>query len=83
MKSHITEFTETEFLEIARKIYFAEYASDKAHIKAVMEFARLSEHPGKADLFYYPEAGKDGPEAVVAEVKAWRAANGKPGFKTE
>lgn len=83
MKSHITEFTESEFLELARKIYFAKYPSDNVHMKAVMEFARLSEHPGKADLFYYPEEGNDGPEAIVAEVKAWRTANGKPGFKAE
>ncbi|KAB2515511.1 bacteriocin immunity protein, partial [Pseudomonas sp. GXM4] len=25
--------------------------------------------------------GKDGPENVVLEVKNWRSANGKPGFK--
>ncbi|WP_434703844.1 bacteriocin immunity protein [Pseudomonas sp. Z1-12] len=39
----------------------------------------ISEHPSGSDLLYYPEAGKSGPEAVVKEVKEWRAANGKPG----
>jgi len=83
MKAHITDFTESEFLEFVRKIYFVDYPSDKAHIKAVMEFVRLSEHPKETDLLFYSEEGNIGPEAIVAEVKAWRAANGKPGFKAE
>ena len=83
MKAQISDFTESEFLAYVRKIYSVDFPSDKDHIKAVMEFARLTEHPGKADLRYYPEEGKDGPEAVVAEIKAWRAANGRPGFKAE
>ncbi|WP_144238648.1 bacteriocin immunity protein [Pseudomonas brassicacearum] len=30
---------------------------------------------------YYPEDGHNSPEQIVEKIKAWRAANGKPGFK--
>ena len=52
-------------------------------IKMVLEFRRLTEHPDGSDLIYYPrEDREDSPAGVVQEVKQWRAANGKPGFKT-
>ena len=77
----ISEMTESEYLVFVNKIYNADYPSEEAHDRAVMEFEAISEHPAGSDLLYYPENGNSGPEAVVAEVKAWRAANGKPGFK--
>lgn len=83
MKNSISDFTESEFFEFVKAIYSGEYATDQEHINAVFEFERISEHPAKSDLFAYPEPGKDGPEAIVLEVIAWRRANGKPGFKTE
>jgi hypothetical protein len=34
-------------------------------------------------LIYYPKPdADDSPEGIVKEVKAWRAANGKAGFKS-
>lgn len=77
----ISDMAEDEFLGFVRKIYQSEYATDKDQVAAVMEFERLSEHPAGSDLLYYPDPGKSGPEAVVLEIKNWRAANGKPGFK--
>ncbi|AUM71715.1 bacteriocin immunity protein [Pseudomonas fluorescens] len=68
-------------LVFVKKIYEADFYPEEAHTHAVLEFERISEHPSGSDLLYYPEAGKSGPEAVVKEVKEWRAANGKPGFK--
>ncbi|WAT27359.1 bacteriocin immunity protein [Pseudomonas sp. GXZC] len=82
MSTSINEMTESDFLSFVNKLYSADYPSEEAHDNAVMEFEAISEHPAGSDLLYYPEAGKSGPEAVVEEVKAWRAANGKPGFKT-
>ncbi|HEK1767018.1 TPA: bacteriocin immunity protein [Pseudomonas putida] len=80
MNKLISEITEKHFLELVRKIYAVDYPSDEQHRSAVYEFERLSEHPAGSDLLFYPEDGKDSPEHIVAEVKAWRAANGKPGF---
>ncbi|WP_085710624.1 MULTISPECIES: bacteriocin immunity protein [unclassified Pseudomonas] len=77
----ISDMSEAEFLGFVWKIYQSEYATEKDQIAAVMEFERLSEHPAGSDLLYYPALGESGPEAVVAEVKRWRAAHDKPGFK--
>lgn len=82
---NFSEYTETEFLDFVNNIYHADrktYLTEALHTAAVMAFEKLSEHPAGSDLLYYPEPGKDGPEAVVKEVKEWRAANGKPGFKS-
>ncbi|MCY1405080.1 Colicin-E2 immunity protein [compost metagenome] len=82
MSNSLSEMSELEFLTFVKKVYHDEYATEKEHIAAVFEFERLTEHPDGSDLLFYPEEGKDGPEAVVQEIKAWRAANGKPGFKS-
>lgn len=78
----IADYTEKDFLEFVKGIYNDTYPSEEAHINAVMEFESLSEHPAGSDLLYYPESGKQGPEAIVKEVKEWRAKNGKSGFKS-
>ncbi|MFI8398294.1 bacteriocin immunity protein [Pseudomonas sp. Choline-02u-1] len=80
-KLMISDMSEEQFLHFVQKICQSDYATEKGHTSAVMEFERLSEHPARSDLIYYPESGKSGPENIVAEVKRWRAAEGKPGFK--
>lgn len=82
MTTPISEMTEADFLLFVQKIYNAAYPTEQAHTNAVLEFEKISEHPAGSDLLFYPEPGKSGPEAVVKEIKEWRAANGKPGFKT-
>nr|WP_318382538.1 bacteriocin immunity protein [uncultured Enterobacter sp.] len=81
--NEITDFTEAEFLKFVEDICNDTYPTEKAHMAAVAEFERLSEHPSGSDLLYYPEEGKGGPLAVVQEIKEWRKANGKPGFRSE
>nr|WP_244142488.1 bacteriocin immunity protein [Pseudomonas allokribbensis] len=81
MDMRISEFSEPEFLSFVTRVYNDDYDTEEQHIDAVLEFKALSEHPSGSDLIFYPEPGKSGPTAVVEEVKAWRAANGKPGFK--
>jgi hypothetical protein len=82
MKS-IREMSEESFLEFVRKIYNSEFRTERQQIAAILEFQQLAEHPSGSDLIYYPKEGKDGPEKVVIEVKKWRSANGKPGFKDQ
>jgi hypothetical protein len=67
----IQDITEAEFLELVRKICVVDYKTEYQHTQAVMTFERLGE----------PDAD-DSPEGIVKEVKAWRAANGKAGFKS-
>ncbi|MDR6957168.1 hypothetical protein J2W43_001144 [Pseudomonas brassicacearum] len=73
--------TEPEFLAFVKKICDVDYPSDSAHVAAIMEFEKISEHPSGSDLIYYPEDGHNSAEQIVEKVKAWRTANGKPGFK--
>lgn len=81
-KKSISDYTEQEFLALVSRIYNAEEESEEEDVNNLLEFERLCEHPDGSDLIYYPrEDREDSPEGVVQEVKEWRQANGKPGFK--
>jgi phage gp45-like len=82
-KNLISDYTESEFLEFVTSICSGDHTEEE-DIKNVQKFEALSEHPDGSDLLFYPKEGReDTSEAVVQEVKEWRAANGKPGFKQE
>ncbi len=81
---NLSHYTESEFLDFVNKIFFVESTTEKEDIKNILEFKRLTEHPAGSDLIFYPKEGQeDSPEGIVKEVKEWRQANGKPGFKSE
>ena len=78
----LSDYTEEEFLELVRKICNADAPTEEEENRWVREFKRLTQHPAGSDLIFYPEQGKDySPEGIVREIKEWRRANGKPGFK--
>ncbi|NIG76095.1 bacteriocin immunity protein [Klebsiella sp. Ap-873] len=78
----LSDYSESEFLYLVRKICRAEGPTEEDENRLVREFRRLAEHPSGSDLIFYPDDGKDdSPEGIVKEVKEWRQANGKPGFK--
>ncbi|MFG0633431.1 bacteriocin immunity protein [Pseudomonas sp. xss_2] len=79
----MSDFTEHEFIQFVRKICTADFPTEHAHDKAILDFEVISEHPAGSDLIYFSEAGKESPEAIVAEVKAWRLTAEKTGFKPE
>lgn len=88
-KDSIEQYTETEFLEFLDS-YFSEVERlsgdelDEYTRKYVKHFEKITEHPDKSDVLFYPKEGQeDSSEGVLKEVKDWRAANGKPGFKPE
>ncbi|MBV4413706.1 bacteriocin immunity protein [Enterobacteriaceae bacterium YMB-R22] len=81
-KKSISDYTEQEFLALVSRIYNAEGESEEEDVNNLLEFERLCEHPDGSDLIYYPREGReDSPEGVVKEVKEWRQAHSKPGFK--
>ena len=82
-KSNISDYTESEFLELLNIICWSEHPNEKDQINAVLLFEALTEHPDGSDLIYYASDEESTPEAIIEKVKDWRAANGKPGFKTE
>ena len=82
-KKTISDYTESEFLEFVKQFFNVQSTTEQEDTKKILEFKRLTEHPSGSDLIYYPNDDReDSPEGVVKEVKQWRAANGKPGFKS-
>lgn len=86
-KNHIEDFTESEFLA-----FVGEFFENRSGLKGAalgqhlddlaLKFEEIIENPLGSDLIYYPgDDADDSPQGVVNRVKAWRAANGKPGFK--
>lgn len=79
---NISDYTEREFLDFVISICDASARTEEEDVKLVLEIRRLTEHPDGSDLIYYPRDDRDdSPEGIVKEVKEWRAANNKPGFK--
>lgn len=78
------DYTESEFLALLKDICFVNSPNDKVHMELVEQFEKASEHPRGNGIIYYPLSDEDdSPEGILNTVKAWRAANGKPGFKEE
>jgi hypothetical protein len=88
-KEKLEDYTEAEFLVFLRK--FNEYPEGlkgralEVYLDRLLEhFELITEHPDRSDVIFYPKEGQeDSPEGILKEVKEWRAANNKPGFKPE
>lgn len=79
----LEDYTESEFIDFINKIRKVDFPSEAAHSEAVYEFGQLTEHPDKWDLIYRPKPGADNStQGIIDTIKSWRAANGKPGFKS-
>lgn len=89
LKARYEDYTEAEFLAFLQEFYggagtlegdeYGEYIGGLGE-----HFATVTEHPGKCDLIFHPPADmEDSPNGVLAAIKSWRAANGKPGFKSD
>ncbi|MFL1516454.1 bacteriocin immunity protein [Pseudomonas prosekii] len=81
----IGEYTEKEFIHFVQKIrVINEKGSDEELGEILAKFRKLTGHPDGSDLIFYPEPGSDNSaEGVTQIVKAWRSAQGLPGFKDE
>ncbi|RAU45275.1 bacteriocin immunity protein [Pseudocitrobacter sp. RIT415] len=76
-------YTESEFIDFINRIRNVDFPSEADHSSAMYEFGQLIEHPDKWDLIYRPKPGADNStKGIIETIKVWRAANGKPGFKT-
>lgn len=86
MPKEITDYTEQEFFQLVYALYHGDpqyFPNDKEPTRGVLEFDRLAQHPAKWNLIYRPHRVgiESSPQAVVDEVKRWRAEQGLPGFK--
>jgi hypothetical protein len=83
-KKMISDYTEAEFLAFVKELCSFSKRTEAESDALVDKFERLTEHPEGSDvIFYPPDDREDTPEGIVTEVKRWRAANGKPGFKAD
>ncbi|MDY4314990.1 bacteriocin immunity protein [Pectobacterium actinidiae] len=81
LKRSISDYTEAEFKKIIEAIINCE-GDEKVQDNNLEHFVSVTEHPSGSDLIYYPEDNNNGsPEAIIKEIKEWRAKNGKFGFK--
>ncbi|NCE89791.1 bacteriocin immunity protein [Pseudomonas sp. L13] len=78
-----SDCTPTEFVSLINQIRAANKGGTDAALGELLElFRQIADHPDGTDLIFYPEPGADNsPEGVAQTVKAWRIANGLPGFK--
>ena len=83
MKNTFSEYTESEFEALLQRI-ISHDGTELEVDKMVFLFEEVSEHPAGSDLIFYPEDGADdSASGITKTVKAWRAAQGLPGFKDE
>ncbi|WES68031.1 bacteriocin immunity protein [Superficieibacter sp. HKU1] len=89
-KKNIEDITEEEFFELLEQIINVT-SKDKTLKGKELEryvddmvdyFIKITEHPAKGDLIFYPEKrGDDEPENILKIVKEWRRSQGLPLFK--
>ena len=81
MKNTFSEYTESEFEALLQRIINHD-GTELEVDKMVFLFEEVSEHPAGSDLIFYPEDGADdSASGITKTVKAWRAAQGLPGFR--
>lgn len=80
LKPRFEDYTEAEFTALIEEIYGAE--GGQAYQDELIEHVcSVSEHPEGSDLIFYNDNDNITPAGIVVEIKTWRAANSKPGFK--
>ncbi len=88
-KERLEDYTEAEFLSFLGEFFHQTSglrgrALEDYRDKLLDHFESLTEHPDRSDVIFYPKEGQeDSPEGILKEVKKWREANNKPGFKPE
>lgn len=87
-KEKLEDYTEEEFLTFIESICepptdLADELFDAYVSENVKYFVKITEHPSKSDLIFYPREGiEDSARGILKELKEWREKNGKPGFKS-
>lgn len=88
-KYKFEDYSESEFLEFLRALFEEreEMSADEYDafvIRGVLHFEKITQHPDRSDLIFYPKAGCEStPEDVLRVIKEWRASENKPGFRPE
>ncbi|MCS4313234.1 hypothetical protein M2397_003542 [Pseudomonas sp. BIGb0381] len=79
----IPEYSESEFLSLINSLVDHSLKTEKDRDAVIQAIVGAAEHPDGTDIIFYPpEGAEDTPVGILKRIKEWRAANGKPGFKT-
>ncbi|ADU71346.1 bacteriocin immunity protein [Pantoea sp. At-9b] len=79
-KTKLEDYSESEFLGLIEEIFEAE--GGEAYQDALIEHVcDISEYPNCNDLIFWSDEDLT-PQGILNEIKDWRAANNKPGFKS-
>lgn len=83
MKNKFSDYTEAEFIQLMEEILKENQAATDERLDPLLEhFEKITEHPDGTDLIYYAESDAEATaDKITQKVKAWRSANGLPGFK--
>ncbi|HCL5273256.1 TPA: bacteriocin immunity protein [Salmonella enterica] len=89
-KENVADYTEKEFIELLEEIVNAT-SKDKSlkgkklekYLDTLVDhFIKITGHPKKGDLIFYPNPPEDGEsEKIIKIVKEWRRSQGLPLFK--
>ncbi|HAE2267838.1 TPA_asm: bacteriocin immunity protein [Salmonella enterica subsp. salamae serovar 60:g,m,t:z6] len=89
-KENVADYTEKEFIELLEEIVNAT-SKDKSlkgkklekYLDTLVDhFIKITGHPKKGDLIFYPNPPEDSePEKIIKIVKEWRRSQGLPLFK--
>lgn len=80
----LQDFTEQEFINLAKKILLPEFETTEGLLKAVTEFVLLAGHPAGTDLIVYPQDFNiTTPQSMVEVIKNWRNEHGLPCFRED
>lgn len=88
-KSKLEDYSESEFREFLGCLLVEERVLpadefEEFIIKAILHFEAVTEHPYGCGLILHPKEGQgEGADGIIKEIIVWRAANNKPGFKSE
>lgn len=80
-KAKFEDYSEEEFTLILEEIYQGK-GEESYQDELIDLVCSLSEHPDGSDLIFYNKDKHITPKGIVAEIKTWRTANNKPGFKS-
>ena len=82
LKASYSDYTESEFLELIRVIFYSDTETEEEHLELMDHFVSVTGQPAGTDVTFYPEPEvEDSPEGILGEVKRWRTEQGLPGFK--
>ncbi|MDE1186592.1 MAG: bacteriocin immunity protein [Pantoea sp.] len=79
-KGKLQDYTEIEFTNLIEEIFSAD-GGEEYQDSLIDHICEISGYPDCNDLIFWSDDDLT-PQDIVNEIKTWRTANNKPGFKS-